>query len=213
MFMKIYASILNAPEGKVQETIDKLSEHVDGIHYDVMDGKFVPPTTFTAEDFSKLNIPVANEVHLMVQHPDKNWVKDFADAGAEHITIHFESEQESVKSTLEMIKDLGLLAGLSIKPKTAVSDVPDEIWVMLDSVLIMSVEPGWGGQKFIPESLDKVRELRAKYPDLDIGIDGGINAETGKLALEAGCTTLGVGSYLVKSEDYAAAVAALRAGA
>ncbi|MGE3278386.1 MAG: ribulose-phosphate 3-epimerase [Candidatus Altimarinota bacterium] len=207
--LRILPSILNVPDGNVQKAIDDVKDFVDGIHYDVMDGKFVPPTTFTVEDYQKLQIPVFTDIHLMVHHPEE-WIGGFASAGANLLTVHYEAEQKDVRSTLEQIRKLGCLAGLSIKPKTLVTDVPYDLWDYADVALIMSVEPGWGGQGFISEVLDKVRYLRDKFHDKDINIDGGINAETGHLACQAGCNMLVSGTYIYKSEDYRRAVEVLR---
>lgn len=210
MQIKLLPSVLNVPDDDVQSAIDTVIDFVDGIHYDVMDGKFVPPTTFTIQDFQKLNVPTFTDIHLMVENPDEDWVEGFAAAGANLLTIHYEAQQKSVRGTLEQIKQLGCLAGLSIKPQTLVNDVPDDLWDYCDVALIMSVEPGWGGQSFISEVLDKVRYLREKYAEKDINIDGGINAETGKQACEAGCNMLVSGTYIFKSEDYRKAVESLR---
>jgi len=207
--VRILPSVLNVPDNDVQRAIDDVKGFVDGIHYDVMDGKFVPPTTFTVEDFKRLEISIFTDIHLMVHHPE-TWIEGFASAGADLLTIHYEAEQNDPRSTLEQIKKLGCLAGLSIKPKTLVTDVPDDLWDYADVTLIMSVEPGWGGQGFISEVLDKVRYLRSKFHDKDINIDGGINADTGHLACEAGCNMLVSGTYIYKSEDYRKAVEALR---
>lgn len=207
--LRILPSVLNVPENDVQRAIDEVKDFVDGIHYDVMDGKFVPPTTFTVEDYSKLHVPVFSDIHLMVHHPEE-WISGFAKAGANLLTIHYEADQPDVRSTLEQIKKLGCLAGLSIKPKTLVTDVPDDLWAYADVALIMSVEPGWGGQGFISEVLEKVRYLREKYQDKDINIDGGINAATGHQACLAGCNMLVSGTYIFKSPDYKKAVQSLR---
>lgn len=207
--VRILPSVLNVPDNDVQRAIDDVKGFVDGIHYDVMDGKFVPPTTFTVEDFNRLEIPIFTDIHLMVHHPEE-WIEGFADAGANLLTIHYEAEQKDPRSTLEQIKKLGCLAGLSIKPKTLVTDVPDDLWDYADVALIMSVEPGWGGQGFISEVLEKVRYLRGKFHDKDINIDGGINADTGQLACEAGCNMLVSGTYIYKSGDYRKAVESLR---
>ena len=209
--IKILPSILNVPDDDVQKAVDSVKDFVDGIHYDVMDGKFVPPTTFTVEDFAKLDIQIFTDIHLMVHHPEE-WIDGFAKAGANLLTIHYEAEQASVRGTLEQIKKLGCLAGLSIKPNTLVSEVPDDLWEYADVALIMSVEPGWGGQGFISEVLDKVRYLREKYQEKDINIDGGINAETAHQACTAGCNMLVSGSYIFKSPDYRKAVESLRIG-
>lgn len=209
MAVRILPSILNVPNDDVQSAIDDVIEFVDGIHYDVMDGKFVPPTTFRIEDFEALEVPTFTDIHLMVDEPEQ-WVRGFADAGADLLTIHHEAKQRSVMGTLEMIKQQDCLAGLSIKPKTMLEEVPDELWEYCDVALIMSVEPGWGGQSFIEEVLDKVRVLREKYPDKDINIDGGVNGETARKCCQAGCNMLVSGSYIFRSEDYRAAVQSLR---
>lgn len=207
--IKILPSILNVPNNDVQAAIDDVRDFVDGMHYDVMDGKFVPPTTFTVDDFRKLKLAMFSDVHLMVDHPEEV-IEGYAKAGADLLTIHYEAQQKDVRSTLEQIKKLGCLAGLSIKPKTLVTDVPDDLWEYADVALIMSVEPGWGGQSFIEEVLEKVKYLRTKYQHKDINIDGGINAETGRKACHAGCNMLVAGTYIYKSDDYRGAVEALR---
>jgi ribulose-phosphate 3-epimerase len=207
--LRILPSVLNVPDNDVQKAIDDVKDFVDGIHYDVMDGKFVPPTTFSVDDFRTLSVPVFTDIHLMVHHPEE-WIPGFASAGANLLTIHYEADQKSVRGTLEQIKKLGCLAGLSIKPNTLVSDVPDDLWEYADVALIMSVEPGWGGQGFLSEVLEKVRYLREKYQDKDINIDGGINADTAHQACDAGCNMLVSGSYIFKSTDYKAAVESLR---
>lgn len=209
MSVRIFPSILTVPDDDVQSAIDNVIDFVDGIHYDVMDGQFVPPSTFTIDDFAKLKVPIFTDIHLMVNNPE-GWLDGFAQAGADLLTIHYESVQKDVRSTLEQIKSLGCLAGLSIKPGTLVTDVPDDLWEYADVALIMSVEPGWGGQSFIEEVLDKVRYLRKKFSDKDINIDGGINDITGQKACHAGCNMLVSGSYIFKSTDYRDAVNSLR---
>ena len=207
--VKVLPSVLKVPNDDIQKAIDAVIDVVDGIHYDVMDGKFVPPTTFTIEDFRALRIPIFTDIHLMVDHPEEV-ILDYAKAGAKLLTIHHEAKQRDVRSTLEQIKKLGCLAGLSIKPRTLVSEVPDDLWEYADVALIMSVEPGWGGQSFISEVLDKVRYLRKKFTYKDINIDGGINDETGLQAVHSGCTMLVSGSYIFTSPDYRQAVERLQ---
>lgn len=207
--LRILPSVLNVPDDDVQAAIDAVIDEVEGIHYDVMDGQFVPPTTFTVDDFAALRVPTFTDIHLMVQHPE-DWISGFAKAGANLLTIHYEAEQPSVKGTLEAIKELRCLAGLSIKPGTLVEEVDEELWEYCDVALIMSVEPGWGGQSFISEVLDKVRFLREKYHDKDINIDGGINNFTAQEACDAGCNMLVCGSYIFKSDDYSKAIQSLR---
>jgi ribulose-phosphate 3-epimerase len=207
--VRVLPSILNVPGDDVQLAVDSVKGFVDGIHYDVMDGKFVPPTTFALKDFEMLDVGIFTDIHLMVHNPE-DVIEGYAAAGADLLTIHYEAKQRDVRRTLEHIKKLGCQAGLSIKPKTLVDEVSDELWAYCDVALIMSVEPGWGGQSFISEVLDKVRYLSKKYPNKDISIDGGINADTGAQARHAGCTMLVSGSYIFTSEDYEAAVNSLR---
>lgn len=209
MSVRILPSILKVPSDDVQKAVDLVKDFVDGIHYDVMDGHFVPPKTFTIEDYKKLSIPIFTDIHLMVDEPE-SWIEDFSQAKANLITMHYEAKQASVFKSLELIKTRGCLAGLAIKPKTLVTDVPDDLWNYCDVALIMSVEPGWGGQTFISEVLDKVRYLRKKFHDKDINIDGGINDKTGKLACDAGCNMLVSGSYIFQSPEYRKAVEMLR---
>lgn len=209
MNIKILPSVLNVPGNDVQKAINSVKDFVDGIHYDVMDGRFVPPVTFSIEDYKKLDVPIFSDIHLMVHDPEE-WIGGFAKAGANLLTIHYEANQKSVRGTLEQIKKLGCLAGLSIKPKTLVTDVPDDLWEYADVALVMSVEPGWGGQGFISEVLDKVSYLRDKFKNKDINIDGGINAETAHQACAAGCNMLVCGTYIFKSDDYRRAVEMLR---
>lgn len=209
MPLRILASVLNVPNNDVQKGIDRVISLVDGIHYDVMDGKFVPPKTFTIDDFRALRVPTFTDIHLMVEDPE-DWIEGFAKSGASLITIHHEARQRSVRGTLERIKKLGCLAGLAIKPKTLVRDISPDLWEYADVALIMSVEPGWGGQEFIPEVLEKVKYLRSTYHDKEIGIDGGINADTGRQACKAGCSMLVAGTIIFKSSDYRKAVESLR---
>ncbi len=208
--IRILPSVLNVPNHDVQAAIDTTSSFVDGLHYDVMDGHFVPPTTFSVEDFRKLKAPSFTDIHLMVDDPEE-WIVGFAKAGATLLTVHAEAKQRDLRSTLEAIKKLGCLAGLAIKPKTLLESVPDELWEYCDVALVMSVEPGWGGQSFMSEVLDKVRALRKKFYDKEINIDGGINEKTGKDAVHAGCSMLVAGNYIFKSADYKKAVELLRA--
>ncbi len=207
--IKILPSILNVPNNDVQAAIDATSDFVNGLHYDVMDGHFVPPTTFTVEDFKRLRVPSFTDIHLMVDHPEA-WIVPFAKAGASLLTVHAEAQQKDLRSTLEAIKKLGCLAGLAIKPMTLLESVSDTVWEYCDVALVMSVEPGWGGQSFISEVLDKVRTLRHKFHDKEISIDGGINQKTGREAVHAGCSMVVAGTYIFGSSDYRKAVATLR---
>lgn len=208
MPVRVFPSVLDVPRDQIQSYMDDIIPFVDGISFDIMDGQFVPPTSFTLDDFRQYSVPKTCEVHLMIQHPDRV-LTDWIDAGADMVTIHYESLQESVEGSLKMIRALGAKAALAIKPNTPIESIDPLLFTHCDMVLIMSVEPGWGGQSFIPGVLDKVRWLRSRFPTLDIGIDGGINSQTGPIAVDAGCTLLVSGSYLFKSSEREASVRAL----
>jgi len=207
MEIKIAPSILSADFGRLNEEIQEVDPYADMIHVDVMDGHFVPNITLGAPVVKKIKSALPLDCHLMIQNP-KDYIQDFADAGANIITIHEESEGD-LKELIAQIKATGCKAGVSIKPKTPLS-VIEGVLPEIDMLLIMSVEPGFGGQSFMSEVLEKSKECRSKYPDLDIQIDGGINADTAKEAIAAGCNILVAGSYIFGKEDRAAAIASLR---
>ena len=214
----ISPSLLAANKDKLEEEI-KLVESlgVEYIHWDVMDGKFVPNKSYTVEQvkrFSKCH-KMINDVHIMVVDPEVEGPQ-FASAGADIVTFHIEAVDFNKSKTLDIINDLhrhGIKAGLSLKPNTKVEEVLPYL-EHLDLILVMSVEPGLGGQKFIPSALEKIRVLR-QYIDSHhltclIEVDGGINGETGKLCREAGVDILVAGSYLFGHDDIKERVKSLR---
>ena len=213
----IAPSILSADFAKLGEEI-KLVEDLGAeyLHFDVMDGHFVPNISFgipVLKSISKLHNMV-NDVHIMISEP-KKYIEKFADAGAQIITFHYEAcnSLQEVREIIDLIHDSGVKAGLSIKPNTPV-EVLDPFLEDLDLVLVMSVEPGFGGQSFIPEALNKIAYLRNKIDenDLDclIEVDGGINEKTGHLCAEAGVDILVAGSYLFGQKDIASRMESLR---
>ncbi len=185
----------------------------DWIHCDVMDGHFVPNLTFgplivkAARKSTKLPL----DVHLMVENPD-NYLEDFAEAGASHLTVHFETVIH-LNRTVNRIKELGMKAGVSINPSTSIG-VLKYIMEYVDLLLVMSVNPGFGGQSFIPNSLNKVKEAVQLRNELKanflIEIDGGIDTKTIKPVLDAGCDVFIVGSSIFKSDNITAAAAELK---
>lgn len=207
MDIKISPSILSADFGRLNEDIKTVEEHSDYIHVDVMDGHFVPNLTFGAPVVSWIKSEIPLDVHLMIENPEK-FIDDFAKAGANVLTVHYEAV-EDLHGLLATIKEKGMRAGVSIKPKTEV-EVLEEYLDELDWVLIMSVEPGFGGQGFIDSALDKIKWLREHAPELDIAVDGGINDETARLCEEAGANVLIAGSYIFKADDRKEAIDLLR---
>ena len=185
----------------------------DYIHVDVMDGQFVPNITLGPNIVSAIR-PVTKlplDVHLMIMNPER-FVDDFAKAGADFIVIHQESTIH-LHRTLQMIKNAGVKAGVVINPGTPVATLKD-VLSMVDLVLVMTVNPGFGGQAFIPEMTEKIAELaalRKKHNySYEIEVDGGIDAESAKLCAQAGADVFVAGSYVYNSDSPAARIQALR---
>jgi len=203
--IKISPSILSANFSKLGEEILALEKAgADYIHIDVMDGHFVPNITIGPEVIKRLR-PVTNltfDVHLMIS-PVNNFIKNFADAGADIITFHPEAT-ENMSETIDLIKKLGKKVGVSLKPKSKINLIENYL-KEIDLILIMSVEPGFGGQKFMPEVLGKMKKLRdivdEKKLSVDIEIDGGINFDNCKKVKEFGANILVSGSTVFKEHD------------
>lgn len=175
------------------------------LHYDVMDGHFVPNLTF-GPDILKVFRKLTDcelDVHLMITDPE-TYAPVFIEAGAQWLTFHYEAMEnaEACRKLAKQLRQWGVKPGISIKPKTPV-EVLKDLWQDFDLVLVMSVEPGFGGQQFDPSALEKIAQLRAwaqaENVDLRIEVDGGINAETGKLCTQAGADVLVAGSYIFKN--------------
>ncbi|MDC0449291.1 ribulose-phosphate 3-epimerase [Pelagibacteraceae bacterium] len=203
--IKISPSILSADFSKLGEEIVALEKAgADYIHIDVMDGHFVPNITIGPEVIKRLR-PITKlpfDVHLMIA-PVNNFIKDFADAGADIITFHPEAT-ENMTETINLIKKLEKKVGVSLKPKSPINLIEDYL-NEIDLILIMSVEPGFGGQKFMPEVLNKMKKLRnlvnEKKFNIDIEIDGGINFNNNKKAIEYGANILVSGSTVFKEHN------------
>ncbi|XMB85612.1 ribulose-phosphate 3-epimerase [Mycoplasmatota bacterium WC44] len=197
--MILSPSVLAADRENIEKEIKELEEYnVEWLHLDVMDGIFVPATTFDQRFVEKIR-PLTKmffDVHLMVTNPI-DLIKDYVTAGADLITFHCESQENSLE-VIKLIKSFGIKAGISIKPMTQVSEIK-HLLDYVDLVLVMSVEPGKGGQKFMPNALDKIKEL--KGGNYLIEVDGGVNEATGKQCIDAGADVLVAGTFVFKDKS------------
>ena len=204
-------SILSADFANLERDIKRIEDGgADWVHVDVMDGHFVPnitigvPVVASIRKVTKLPL----DVHLMIENPEK-YVEPFVKAGADILTFHYECGTD-IKKTIDLINSFGIKVGLSIKPKTT----PDVVFPYLkdlDLLLVMTVEPGFGGQKFMQDCADKILVIKEKAPEnLIIQVDGGINAETARICTFYGANSLVAGNYIYKSADIKSAIKSLR---
>jgi len=209
--IRITPSILNADLANLDSEIAKISNVADLLHLDIMDNKFVPNQTWNFEAAASIIMksPLPVDAHLMINDPDIQAIK-YAEVGCKSVTIHYEASI-SPKQTLKAIRNAGARAAIALKPKTDFSVLLD-YRELIDMILIMTVEPGFGGQKFMAEMMEKVRKSRDFIGDSDIWlqVDGGISIDTIEIARAAGADTFVAGSAVFKSDDPAAMVLELK---
>ena len=213
---KIAPSILASDFSKVGQTVALLEQNgADLVHCDVMDGNFVPPITFGAQLVKNIrphtSLPL--DCHLMTLHPQTH-IQDFAAAGADIISVHVEACGTQTGEVMQKIRALGVKAAAVVNPATPVEELFNYL-EFADMFLVMSVVPGWGGQKFLPESLKKIEALRTfciknGKPELDIEVDGGITEENVSSVISAGANVIVAGSAVFKATDMRATVQRLR---
>ncbi|ARJ51662.1 ribulose-phosphate 3-epimerase [Staphylococcus lutrae] len=211
---KVFPSLLSADFLNLKEELLRLEQSgVDGLHFDVMDGRFVPNISigFPVLEAIRAATALPIDVHLMIENPD-DYVNDFADKGANKISVHLEGTPH-IHRVVQNIKSHGVEAGVVINPGTPVHAL-EAILSQVDFILIMSVNPGFGGQAFIPESVDKIKQLSAlraaRQLDFRIEVDGGINAQTARQVVEAGADWLVAGSYFFSQDHYQEATQRLK---
>jgi len=207
-------SLLAADFTKLADEIHDIEDHADFLHLDIMDGHFVPNISYGPDIVRQIRplTPLAFDVHLMIDNPER-YLEFFKEAGADLLVVHQEACVH-LHRCIQRIHDLGLKAGVALNPSTPVDTLKD-IFHLLDLVLIMSVNPGFGGQRFIPHTLNKVRTLRSRLDardlhDVQIQVDGGVSADNAAALGAAGADWLVAGSAVFKASDRGAAIQDLR---
>ncbi len=206
--IKIAPSILSADFGNLNKEIASIEKYADMLHVDVMDGHFVPNITIGAPVVASLKTKLPLDCHLMIAEPER-YIEDFVKAGAASITVHQEACVH-LHGVIQQIKSYKVRAAVALNPATPlemITEVIDDV----DMILLMTVNPGFGGQDFINSTLEKIAALREIAPKLDIQVDGGINPQTARMCVEAGANILVAGSYIFGAKDRKKAIQSLLA--
>ena len=211
--IQILPSVLAADMGRLAEECRRAeAAGADALHVDIMDGHFVGNLSMGPDIVKAIRkaVQIPLSVHLMVSRPDHH-APAFLEAGSDLLLIHIEAEAEPAP-VLNLIRNRGRRAGITLNPETPLHAL-DGVLDLVDEVLFMTVHPGFGGQSFIPQVLDKMKALRAQRPQLDLSVDGGINQETARAAAAAGCNALIAGTFLFRAKDMAAEIRNMRTNA
>lgn len=215
MKILIAPSLLSADFGHLNAEIKSVEPYCDMIHVDIMDGHFVPNITFGAPVVSKMKCGRPMDIHLMIEQPE-NFLEDFAQAVSKahgkrsdcYLTVHQEACTH-LHRIIQQIKKLGCRAAVALNPATPLYTI-EPVLIELDMVLLMTVNPGFGGQAFIESVIPKIRDLRKKAPKLNIQVDGGMNEKTAKVVIKAGANILVAGSYIFSAKNREEAIKSLR---
>jgi len=209
--IEIIPTIIAKDFSELQEKIKKVESYIEWAQLDVMDGQFVEETTWNKPiDLRNLETNLKLEAHLMIKNPEE-YIDDWIDSSIQRIIFHYTSTGKH-KEIIKKVKKAGLEVGLAINPEIPI-EVIDQYINQLDLVLVMTVNPGWSGQEFMEDMLGKIEQLREKYKDVNIEVDGGINLETAPKIIQAGANLLAVGSAVFDSDDIEKTIQALKQNA